>query len=98
MPAGGHPILSQMRQAIVERGRVLLEQLQEGVASEPINAEDFSARLKREEPSHLAMAHLGASEGADGLDLREPLSACLPRFSSFGAANHGWDGRRATPR
>ena len=40
MPAGGHPILSQMRQAIVERGRVLLEQLQEGVAGEPINAED----------------------------------------------------------
>ena len=42
MPAGGHPILSQMRQAIVERGRVLLEQLQEGVASEPINAEDLA--------------------------------------------------------
>jgi hypothetical protein len=40
MPAGGHPILSQMREAIVERGRVLLEQLQEGVSGEPINAED----------------------------------------------------------
>jgi hypothetical protein len=38
-------------------------------------------------------------KGADGLDLREPLSACLPRFSSFGAANHGWDGtEQATPR
>ena len=40
MPAGGHPIVSRMRQAIVERGRALLEQLQEGVAGEPINVED----------------------------------------------------------
>ena len=40
MPAGGHAILSHVRQAIVERGRLLLEQLQAGVAGEPINVED----------------------------------------------------------
>jgi serine/threonine-protein kinase HipA len=42
MPAGGHPILLQVREAILDRGRALLERLQarEGVASEPINVED----------------------------------------------------------
>ena len=40
MPAGGHPILSHVRQAIVERGRLVLEQLQEGMAGELINVED----------------------------------------------------------
>jgi serine/threonine-protein kinase HipA len=40
MPAGRHPILSQMRQAIVERGQALLERLQEGGAGEPINVKD----------------------------------------------------------
>jgi serine/threonine-protein kinase HipA len=45
MPAGGHPILSQMRQVIVDRGRALLERLEapEGVASKPINVEEAPA-------------------------------------------------------
>ena len=52
MPAGGHPILSQMRQAIVDRGRALLEQLQEGVAGEPINVEiQRRPKARRTKPS-----------------------------------------------
>jgi serine/threonine-protein kinase HipA len=42
MPAGGHPILSQVREAILDRARVLLEPLQgqAAQASEPINVEN----------------------------------------------------------
>jgi serine/threonine-protein kinase HipA len=42
MPAGGHPILFQVREAILDRGRALLEQFQarEGVSSKPIDVED----------------------------------------------------------
>ncbi len=44
MPAAGHPILSQTRQAILERAQALLEQLQldsrDPAAGEPINKKD----------------------------------------------------------
>src|SRR5262249_42901580 len=44
MPAGGHPILSQARQAILDRAQVLLEQLQldlrECAAGDPLSKKD----------------------------------------------------------
>ena len=47
MPAGGHPILSQARQAILDRAKVLLEQLQldlrEGAAGDPLSKKDTAS-------------------------------------------------------
>jgi hypothetical protein len=42
MPAGGDPILSQTRRAILNRAQAILEQLEarDGVGEEPINLKD----------------------------------------------------------
>ena len=52
MPTGGHPILSQTRQAILHRAQALLEQLQtrEAVAGELIDIKDTAP------PSHASKA------------------------------------------